>query len=137
MSPEALAALHAAANDRDRPWNAAEFAGLLALPGVLLLGDERAILLGRVVADEAEVLTLATDPEHRRQGLASALLATFETQAAAGGAVRAILEVAEDNGAARMLYAGRGYGAVGRRPAYYARIGGPPVAALILARILP
>lgn len=133
MTPEALAHLHAAAFDQDRPWTAREFGSLLALPGTLLLGDARAVLLGRVTLDEAEVLTLATDPAHRRQGLASALLARFEAEARARGADRAVLEVAEDNVPARALYEGHGYREVGRRPAYYARPRAP-VAALVLAR---
>ena len=137
MRPEALARLHAAAfAGTDRPWSAAEFASLLAQPGALLLGDGRAILLGRLAADEAELLTLATDPAHRRQGLAAALLARFEAEARAGGAARAFLEVAEDNPPARALYARAGYAEVGRRPRYYARAQGPAVAALILARAL-
>ena len=135
MSPEALAHLHASAFTEDRPWSAAEFASLLSLPGTLLLGDARAFLLGRIVLDEAEVLTLATDPAHRRQGLAGLLLAQFEEEARARGAAHAFLEVAEDNAAARALYEGRGYREVGRRPAYYARPRAP-VAALVLARAI-
>lgn len=138
MTPEALARLHAAAfAGTDRPWSAGEFAALLATPGALLLGDARALLLARVLAGEAEVLTLATDPAHRQQGLAAALLARFHPEAARRGARRAVLEVAEDNLPARALYAGAGYAPVGRRPAYYARAKGPAAAALILARDLP
>jgi len=135
MTPEALACLHAAAFMDDRPWSAKEFADLLGLPGTLLLGDARAMLLGRVTLDEAEILTLATDPAHRRQGLAASLLARFEAEARARGAAHAFLEVAEDNAAARALYEGRGYREVGRRPAYYARPGAP-AAALVLSRAI-
>ena len=47
------------------------------------------------------------------------------------------LEVAEDNRAARALYAAAGFASVGRRPAYYARPGAADaVAALILRRDL-
>ena len=133
MTPEALARLHAATFSQARPWNVEEFASLLSFPGTVLLGDDRAILLGRVVADEAEVLTLATDPIHRRRGLAADLLARFEAEARARGAGRVFLEVAEDNVPARALYANRGYAEVGRRSAYYARKGGPSVAALVLS----
>ena len=135
MTPEALARLHAAAFARDRPWTEAEFASLLALPGTLLLGDGRAFLLGRVAVDEAEVLTLATHPDHRRRGLAAVLLARFEEQARTLGAARVFLEVAEDNAPARALYEGHGYREVGRRKGYYARPEGA-VAALVLARPL-
>jgi ribosomal-protein-alanine N-acetyltransferase len=136
MTPDALASVHAAAFAPERPWSAAEFAGLLASPGALLLGDGRAILLARVTLDEAEVLTLATDPAHRRQGLARDLVLRFHDEAARRGAARAVLEVAESNVAARALYEGAGYKAVGRRPAYYARAG-EALAALVLARALP
>lgn len=137
MSPDDLARLHAAAfADGGRPWTAAEFASLLIIPGTFLLGDACAAVLGRVAADEAEVLTIATDPAHRRQGLATVLLARFHEEAAARGAERAFLEVAEDNAPARALYAAQGYAEVGRRPRYYVRAGKPAVAALILARPL-
>jgi ribosomal-protein-alanine N-acetyltransferase len=140
MTPDALARLHAAAFAEERPWerswSAAEFADLLEAPGALLLGDGRAVLLARVTLDEAEVLTLATSPAHRRRGLARDLLLRFHHEAARRGATRAVLEVAEGNEAARALYAGAGYEAVGRRPAYYARPGGR-MAALVLARALP
>lgn len=135
MTPEALAALHARAGG-DRPWSAAEFADLLAAPGAVLAGDGRAFALGRVAADEAEVLMVATDPDHRRRGLASAALAALEAEAALGGAARAVLEVAEDNHAARGLYASRGYAPVGCRSGYYVRPGAPACSALILARPL-
>lgn len=137
MTPDALSRLHAAAFAGGRPWSAAEFAALLAAPGALLLGDARAALLARVALDEAEVLTLATHPAHRRQGLARALLDALRPEAARRGAARAFLEVAEDNAAARALYEGAGYAEVGRRPAYYPREGGAPAAALVLARPLP
>lgn len=137
MSPGDLARLHAAAFAQDRAWSAAEFASLLGLPGALLLGEARAFILARIVADEAEVLTLATDPGHRRQGLGSALLARFHAEARARGAVHAFLEVAEDNAPACALYAGAGYREVGRRPAYYARRDAPAAAALVLSRDLP
>lgn len=136
MSPEDLARLHAAAMAPERPWSASEFASLLGSPGAMLLGDGRAFLIGRVAADEAEVLTLATHPGHRRQGLAAALLDRFHAEALGRGAATAFLEVAEDNAPARSLYAGAGYAEAGRRPRYYARAGRPAVAALILGRPL-
>ncbi|MFN4101064.1 MAG: GNAT family N-acetyltransferase, partial [Pararhodobacter sp.] len=107
MTPEALAALHARAFATPPPWSAAGFAGLLDSPLVFLTADAqgRAFALGRVVAGEAELLTLATDPAARRQGLARAQMAAFEREAQARGAVTAFLEVAEDNAAARALYA--------------------------------
>lgn len=138
MTPEALARLHARSLVTPPPWGAQAFAGLLAGPGAFLCADPggRAFALGRVAADEAELLTLATDPGARRQGLARALLAGFAAEARARGAAQAFLEVAEDNAAARALYAADGWQAAGRRPGYYTTPAGEKVAALILCKSL-
>jgi ribosomal-protein-alanine N-acetyltransferase len=48
-----------------------------------------------------------------------------------------LLEVAEDNVAARALYGAAGFLEVGNRPAYYRRRSGPTVAALTLRRPPP
>lgn len=125
-----MAAVHVRAFPDVRAWAAPEFAELLAQDSAILAGDVRSFVLGRVVLDEAEVLTLATDPPHRRQGLARAALADFEAAAAARGAVRVFLEVAETNAAARALYAATGYREIGRRADYY--VAG--VAALVLEK---
>ena len=87
-------ALHAAAYEVERPWTVAEVAALLAQPGSFLLGESRAALVGRVTLDEAELLTIATRPDARRQGLARALLAAFAAEARVRGATVAFLEVA-------------------------------------------
>ncbi len=136
MTPEALAALHARANTVDRAWSGAEFASLLARPGAVLLGSGQGFLLGQILAGEGEVLTLATDPAHRRRGIARGLLARFEDQARQGGADAIFLEVAEDNAPAAALYAAAGYLVAGRRPGYYPRNSGRAVAALVLRKPL-
>ncbi len=130
--PEALAALHAACfATHPAPWPASGFRDLLADPKTFVIEAPGAFLAGRVVAGEAELLTLATAPHARRQGLARRLLARFDAESAARNAAAAFLEVAEDNAPARALYAGAGWRAVGRRPRYYG-----PVAALILRKDL-
>jgi len=135
MTPEALAATHARAfAGVDRGWSSAEFAALLQSPGVFAVGDDRAFALGRVTADEAELLTLATDPGARRQGRARAALDAFEASARARGAAGAFLEVAEDNAAARGLYAAAGWEIIARRAAYYPRPAAPAADALVLAK---
>jgi ribosomal-protein-alanine N-acetyltransferase len=137
MTPEALAALHARCFDQaPRPWTAAEFAALLAERGAILALRPQGFALGRVAADEAELLTIAVAPEARRRGLGRALAASFEASARDLGAVAAYLEVAETNAAARALYAGLGWRVAGRRPGYYTRRDGPPIAALVLRKAL-
>lgn len=136
--PAALAATHAAAfAGGERAWSAQEFGDLLAQCGVILCGDARAFVLGRVLLDEAEILTVATDPAFRRQGLARQALAAFQARAAAAGAARVFLEVAETNHAARALYTATGYAETGRRRGYYRQADGTRADALLLARSLP
>ena len=134
MTPETLARIHAQAFSSTRAWSAAEFRSLLDQRGMVLTGDDRAFALLRVTLDEAEVLTIATAPEHRRKGLARAVLAQAETAVQTLGAAVIFLEVAEDNDAARALYAQAGYAQIGRRPGYYLPKDAAPVAALVLRK---
>ena len=134
-----LAALHAPCFPEE-PWPAATMTTLLESPGVLglIAADEgwaRGFILCRLVVDEGEVLTLAVSPAARRQGIGSRLVAGALAWARVYQVATMFLEVAEDNPAARALYAATGFAPVGRRPAYYLR-GSTPIAALLLARAL-
>lgn len=120
MTAEELAALHRRAfAGQSRAWNAEEFEKLLQSDLVFLLGDELAYALVRVVADEAELLTLVCAPEYRRNGLARARLKDLEHEALRRGAERIFLEVASDNHAALRLYEETQFVEIGRRRAYY------------------
>lgn len=136
---DTLAGTHAAAfaGGSLRAWSATEIIDLLRSPHVFLTGDARAFAIGRGVADGAELLTLATHPDHRRAGLAAAALSAFHTEAARRGTTHAFLEVAEDNAPARALYDSHGYTPTARRPAYFRAPDGTPIAALIMTRALP
>lgn len=72
-------------------------------------------------ADQAEILTIATDPAHRRAGIARALLDIAETELVDNGVDTLFLEVAEDNAPAIKFYKSAGFEPIGRRPAYYKR----------------
>ncbi len=73
-------------------------------------------LVSRPVADkEREILNIAVHPDFRRLHIATALLQAELTR---WPGVH-FLEVRESNGAARRLYEGLGFQAVGERPAYY------------------
>jgi ribosomal-protein-alanine N-acetyltransferase len=137
VTPQDLARLHARAFVTPRPWTAAEFAGFLADPlSFLLTEGDAAFLLGRAVAGEAELLTLATAPEARRRGLGRRLVARFLYQARLRGAGAAFLEVAADNAPALGLYTAAGFAPAGRRPGYYLSPQGQAVDALVLRRVL-
>lgn len=131
-----MAATHAAAFTRSRPWSAAEFASLLDQAFCHVLGDARCFALIRVIADEAELLTIATHPDAQRQGLARHRMTLWQDRAAELGATRAFLEVASDNQPALALYTACGFDPCGRRPGYYPRAAGQPVDAILMARTL-
>jgi [ribosomal protein S18]-alanine N-acetyltransferase len=116
----ALAAIHATAFAGEEAWDAAAFARQLALPGVFgLLHPESGLVLARLAADRAEILTLAVAPPARRRGIGTALLRGAAAEAAARGGTRLFLEVSARNTAARALYEGAGFRQVGRRRSYY------------------
>lgn len=116
-----LAAIHAAAFPRREAWGPDAISLQLAMPGVYGLLDPRGgMLLARVTADEAEILTIAVEPSQRRQGLGAALLAAALAEAHNRGARAMLLEVSVTNAAARALYFGAGFAEVGRRAKYYA-----------------
>lgn len=71
------------------------------------------------VLDELHINNLAVLPAYRRQGVARALLAHIMRDAAAHGAIRALLEVRRSNDPARRLYEGMGFTVAGTRRAYY------------------
>lgn len=134
MTPAAAASLYARAFPDSRPWSPSELAALMADPQVILCGDDLAMVIARVVLDEAEILTLATDPDHRRTGLARAVLQSCEDRLRARNVRHIFLEVAADNLAAQALYKGFGYIQAGERPDYYRRKDGISVAARLLRK---
>ncbi len=118
---EALSAIHRAAFPPREVWGGDAIALQLVMPGTFGLVEVRGgMLLARVAADEAEVLTLAVLPALRRQGLGRALLQAAMAEARRRGAAAMTLEVAVDNVPARDLYQRAGFTQVGRRRRYYA-----------------
>lgn len=114
----ALSALHAASFSPG--WSTEAIASLLESPGCFALCcRDRAFILLRAVLDEAEIITLATAPAHRRQGLAHSLLLRAVAACAARGVETIHLEVAAGNEPARQLYGRIGFRQVGLRAGYY------------------
>jgi ribosomal-protein-alanine N-acetyltransferase len=77
------------------------------------------ILLGRVAADEFEILNLAVSKVHRRRGIATKLASTALEYSRAAGAQQSYLEVRASNEGAIALYAKMGFRVCGHRPNYY------------------
>jgi ribosomal-protein-alanine N-acetyltransferase len=115
-----MAAIHGASFDGRESWSRDVFSLQLALPNVFgLLHPSGGLILVRVAADEAEVLTLAVRPEVQRGGIGGILLRQATTRLAAMGARTVFLEVSVANIAARRLYFRSAFVEVGRRPHYY------------------
>jgi ribosomal-protein-alanine N-acetyltransferase len=136
---ELLASLHARAFPK--PWSATEIAKLMENQAVFALvhgngAEAQGFVMGWAAAGDAEVLTVAVVPEARRKGFGAALVTAASVTALVRGAKSIHLEVAEDNSAARALYAKLGYEEAGRRHAYYAGEGGS-IDAIVMRRDLP
>jgi ribosomal-protein-alanine N-acetyltransferase len=117
---EVMAAIHAAAFAPADAWSAGVFALQLAMPNIIgLLHQQGGIILARVAADEAEILTLAVVPTVRRAGLGFSLLAAATNLARSLGARAIFLEVSVTNIAARALYTKAGFVVAGQRRRYY------------------
>ena len=163
MTPDDLARLHARAMTVPAPWSTKDFRDLLSQPGTFVTplsaskypGGARGgetpshgatplaaqspagFALGRVILDEAELLTLAVDPSVQRQGIGRACLAAFEREASARGALHFHLEVADTNAPAIALYRSAGWREAGHRKAYYKGDSGRIDAILMTKHIEP
>lgn len=74
-----------------------------------------------LVADEVQVLTVATSPDVRRKGVGRALVSRVVGEARAARARLVLLEVKSSNVAAIRLYRALGFSAMGVRRGYYSR----------------
>lgn len=138
MTPDQLANIHAQAMQVTAPWTARDFTDLLETKGILLeTTADAGFALGRVIQDEAELLTLAIRPSHQRQGLGRDCLAAFERTAQSRGAALAHLEVASSNLAAQALYARQGWIETGLRHGYFRSASGRIDAILMQKPLLP
>lgn len=115
-----MEAIHATAFSARDAWSRDVFSLQLTMPGIVaMLYPPKGVIVARVAADEAEILTLAVIPGARRTGVATALLGAAAHQVATMGARAFFLEVSVRNDAARALYARAGFMEKGRRVQYY------------------
>lgn len=148
IEPEAaaeVAVMHAALFNP--PWSEASLRNMLVSPGATaLLARVRlhpnnpmapaGFIIGRVAADEAEILTLGVSTPFQRCGIARHLVEGLTRAAKSAGGTRLHLEVAADNAPALSLYKSLGFAEAGRRRAYYQRSDGTSCDALTLTRCL-
>lgn len=134
-----LARLHA--ESFAQAWDERALKDLIASGAVARVAESEdriaGFILFRTASDEAEILTVAVAPNHRRTGMGRALVVEAARAAADTGASRLFLEVGANNAAARALYTRLGFAQAGHRKAYYRASGKSPEDALVLAVSLP
>ena len=135
----AIAALHGASFHRG--WSDGEIERMLLDRDVLAHRATHGrspvgFILSRLVAGEAEILSVAVASSRRGKGVARRLLDLHLRRLAGLGARAVFLEVDEDNVPARKLYRRAGFREVGRRDGYYQDPTGRSTAALVLRRDL-
>ena len=110
-----------------QPWNDGEFRALLGQAPVFgfiarPVGETHnpaGFVLARLVAGEAEILTIAVSKSERRSGLGRKLMGEVLRVLHMQRAESLFLEVDEANVAAVGLYRKLGFREVGKRPSYY------------------
>ena len=106
------------------PWSeksiASELNNKLAYWLVALEGDTVAGYIGsQTVMDETDMMNVAVHPDHRRKGIAEALINGLVAQLKTMGSHCLTLEVRASNLPAITLYEKLGFGEIGRRKNYY------------------
>lgn len=125
-----------------RGWSEAEFEALLVQEGVHALVAEHGrwgrrrkaagFILFRIVADEAEILSVAVAQACRRRGIARALMEEALRHLYREHVRVLHLEVEDGNSAALGLYAAFRFEEAGRRQNYYQQPGGERRGALLM-----
>ncbi|MDT6939839.1 ribosomal protein S18-alanine N-acetyltransferase [Brucella pseudogrignonensis] len=108
-------------------WSSDDFRSLIAQDNVFGFvarpegkpGKACGFVLARLVAGEAEILTIAVADEVRKQGVGRSLMDAVLRYLYQQRAETLFLEVDENNVAALALYRRIGFNKVGDRPAYY------------------
>ena len=106
------------------PWSEKSVAGELENPlAYWLVAVEEEMVTGYIgsqtVLDETDMMNVAVHPDHRRKGIAEALVMELEKALKDLGSHSLTLEVRESNEPARKLYEKLGFVQVGKRPRYY------------------
>ena len=136
----ALVDIHA--RSFERGWSESEFDTLLQdkLVNCFVLRHSNArvtdkvigFVLARSAADEAEILTIAIDPDFRAKGAGRRLMGDLVRKLYGDRVAKLFLEVDADNKAALSLYKALGFVKVGERKAYYRQEDGDASLALIM-----
>ncbi len=134
-----MAGVHLDAFPPGESWSARQFADLMEQGSVIARGivhgsELVSFILIQIAVDQAEILTLATAPSQRRNGLAGNLLDQVEAELVLRGTAVWLLDVAADNAPGLEFYARNGFSTDGRRRGYYQRVEGKRVDAILMSK---
>ncbi len=106
------------------PWNIESYIGELNNPAsfyVVARDGDNPVAFGGIwiIEGHAHIVTMATDENHRRQGLARMIINKFVHECKNRNVEEITLEVRVNNEAAKNLYKSFGFVTVGIRPKYY------------------
>ncbi|SUA24892.1 acetyltransferase [Neisseria gonorrhoeae] len=132
----ALAALDTVCNPS--AWTQRQFESALVSPSEQVFLAEKdgriaAFIVWQNLPDESELHLIATAPECRRRGVASALLEYWYAHLPEG-TQRLLLEVRAGNAAAQALYTKHGFSIAGRRKNYYCAADGQTEDAVLMEK---
>jgi len=118
------------------PWSAKSLAEELENPlahflAAELAGETAGYIGVQEIIGECYITSIAVAPDHRRKGIAQALISAAETGAKERGCDFITLEVRPSNKAAIALYEKNGYEAAGERKNFYTK---PQEDALIMTK---
>ena len=130
----------------ERGWASSEFQSLLQDRGIVCLVLRRStfritdqivgFVLARSVVDEAEILTIAVDPDFRQSGGGRQLMEALMRQLYGNRVAKLFLEVDAGNIPALSLYQHLGFKKVGERKGYYHSAEGEASLALVMQAAL-
>lgn len=122
-------------------WTQQSLAQSCSLDGSLLMvavSEDQPVgfAMFRCVLDEAELITLAVDPEHQGKSIASKLMKWSDAQLTQQGVGSVFLEVRTDNRPAVRLYENIGFQSRSVRKDYYKMEDGSRVDGIIYSKVL-
>ena len=114
-------------------WRTMEFADMFMIKGAwAVICDNMGLGILRIIGDEAEIITIATLPEYRQQGIGKKIVQSMLGLAKKQNVKEIFLEVRESNIAAQKLYLSAGFAIISKRKNYYHNEDGTCEDALIM-----
>lgn len=118
LTPDGLALTHSMAFN-GKGWSEQTFEDYLKDKQTLVFGTDSCFSVVRLLASEAEILTLATRPSGQGKGRATQMLLEAMEHLKRAGVEVVYLDVSDQNTAARALYAKCGFTGFDLRHNYY------------------